>query len=385
MTHNRSRALRVLAMMVLAAMVVFVVSCASPPPPTPTPVPTQPPAPTQAPAATAAAKPTTAPTTQISSQTSGKPKDLVKIYQLGGIIEAPYYIGIEQGYFAEQNIQAELVPFTSGVDAFAPMARGDLDVFEGALTPALTNGIIRGLPIRIVGGNAEQFPANSSVHLVGRMDLKDQVKDYKDLKGRKIAITSLQSSAEFSISKALALGGLTLKDVELVPLGPADMVAALQNKAVDFAYLNEPNVSNVVAKGIGFRWKAQGDWDPGMMAAYLVFSAKLTDNKDLAVRFWKAYLKGVRTYYDGMIKNDPVKRKMTIDALVKYSSVKDPAVYDKIAIPMLPPNGELNVQWTRDALTYLKQYGFEVPPEDKMYDFSARDQAVKEMGEYKWQ
>ena len=70
----------------------------------------------------------------------------------------------------------------------------------------------------------------------------------KELKGKKIA-TTVSSTSHYSLLSALKLEGLSDKDVQIVDLKPADIVAAWQRGDIDAAYTWQPNLSKLLADG----------------------------------------------------------------------------------------------------------------------------------------
>ncbi|MFN8455728.1 MAG: hypothetical protein U0401_13860 [Anaerolineae bacterium] len=96
--------------------------------------------------------------------------------------------------------------------------------------PGLFNAIARGIDVKIIGDKGHNVPGKSYFDIVLRADLKDEVKEIKDLKGRKIVLFSLQSVNEEYAVRFIEAGGWTKDDVELAGgFGASDMVAALTN------------------------------------------------------------------------------------------------------------------------------------------------------------
>lgn len=93
------------------------------------------------------------------------------------------------------------------------------------------------------------------------------------------------------LGRMLETKGLTLEDVEIVPLGKLSAVmAALESKQIDGAILNEPNITKVQTAGYGKLVTQVGDVIPYQTSA-LFFSPKFLKNEDAAVRFLRAYKK----------------------------------------------------------------------------------------------
>src|SRR5438067_1630885 len=85
--------------------------------------------------------------------------------------------------------------------------------------------------------------------LAVRKQATGEVKSVRDLKGKKLAMTVLQSSTEWAADRMLAAEGLKLSDVEILALPQPDMLPALKNGSVDAAMAVEPFLSPAVADG----------------------------------------------------------------------------------------------------------------------------------------
>src|SRR3989304_4278560 len=227
-----------------ATLVLALVATACAPAAVPTPTPTKAPAAaTPAPSTSVAPKPSPAAQATPAAQPTAAPRPVsVRFASPGALSDAGVYIAIEKGYFKELGVDVTVTPVQSAAAAIAPLAAGELEVAGGGTSPALFNAIDRGVALTIVatkGGAVKGFDASQ---FIIRKDLIDggQVKEVKDLKGKKMALANIQSGAEAEASFFLKQGGLTIKDVELVVMGYPDMLPAFGNKAIDVSIQNEP-------------------------------------------------------------------------------------------------------------------------------------------------
>lgn len=77
------------------------------------------------------------------------------------------------------------------------------------------------------------------------------IKTFKDLKGKRIAVPNRFSNQRLIIFKALKDNGMTLKDIELLEMPPPDMPAALYSKSVDAVTSGEPFMAQTEMDGYG--------------------------------------------------------------------------------------------------------------------------------------
>ncbi len=116
---------------------------------------------------------------------------------------------MEKGFFREQGIDIEVVPFPSVAEQVAPLGTGQVDLVGIPVSSALLAAVDRGIEVRVVGSAAQQREKWGSTQMVLRKDPADsgQVKTPKDLKGMKIAIPSQGSYLETVARLVLAEGG----------------------------------------------------------------------------------------------------------------------------------------------------------------------------------
>lgn len=346
------------------------------------------------PAAPAQPAPSPAPKQEPARQEAPKPAEPAKLTPLatpariwvaedGSPSGAGFYIAHARGYFKELGLEVEIKPFESSGDMLPAIASGQVDVAGGISGANLFNAAARGLDIRIIADKGTNNPGKSYYTLVVRKDLADQIKDYKDLKGKKIGVFSVGTLNEYAVEKALAKAGLTVKDVELVPMGPPDMNLALANKSIDAGMQIEPLITQAEQKGIAVRFKDATDFLPGAQIAVVLASPKFVGNKDVSERFMVAYLKGLRDYNDAFLKGKDTDA--VIDILTKYSEVKDKAIWKSVKVTGLNPNGAVFKDSLVDQYNWFKAKGSVKADVDlnKMIDLSLVDAAKKHVGEYK--
>lgn len=100
------------------------------------------------------------------------------------------------------------------------------------------------------------------------------VKSLKDLKGKRIGITQKGSTFHYMLGRMLETQGMSLNDVEIVPLSKLSAVmAALESKQIDGCILNEPNITKV-------QKQATANWSYRLATLFLtkplLFSTHLT-------------------------------------------------------------------------------------------------------------
>jgi NitT/TauT family transport system substrate-binding protein len=102
----------------------------------------------------------------------------------------------------------------------------------------------QGVPVKIVylghrDGSALMVRKDSTIY------------DFKDLRGKRVAVPNRFSNQFLLIFKALKDRGMTLADINLVEMPPPDMPAALYARAVDAIISGEPFMAQTELDGYG--------------------------------------------------------------------------------------------------------------------------------------
>lgn len=280
---------------------------------------------------------------------------VVKVGMKQVISDAGILIGMAKGYYQDLGIQIEPVQFNSGQEMINQLAAGQLDVGATVTASGLFNAMSRNIPIKIVADKGINIPGSGYYRLVIRQDLVNTIKDYTDLKGKKIAIVGTASLDEISADRVLAKAGLSTNDVDIQVIRSfSDMLVSLSNKSIDAAMVIEPFIAQGIAKNILAPWKDPADYDPDAQTALLVFGTSLVQQNDVANRFMTAYVKSLRDYNDAFFKD--IHKQETIDILCKYSVIKDPNLYEKMFPTGLNPNGYVRTKGIQMDLDWYEQH-----------------------------
>jgi NitT/TauT family transport system substrate-binding protein len=306
------------------------------------------------------------------------------------LADVGFFIADKRGYFAEQNIKVSFVSFDAAARMIAPFASGDLDVGGGGVAAGLFNAVNRGVGMRIVADKSTSAPGLSTAALEVRKDLATAglYRGPSDLKGRKIAVPAPGTGTSTSLNQFFTRHGFGLRDVDLAYMSFPQMVQALQNKAVDGAFLTEPGLTKALTDGAAELVAADDQMFPNHQIAVTLFSERFikTDRK-VAVGFMKAMLKGARDYNDavkdGRLAGSGAEDIIAI--LTEYSAIKDPAVYRAIRVHSCDPDGGINLDSLAVDLAFFRAEGLIEGPVTlaSAIDASLAQEALRELGPYR--
>lgn len=314
-----------------------------------------------------------------------KEKVKVIIAEDGAASGAGFYIAKEKGYFEDYNIEVEFAQFANSDEMLPAIASGEVDIAGGVSTASFFNAIAQGIDVKIIADKGHNVVGKSYFSFVIGNHMTDEIKEYKDFKGKKIAYSSKNSIDEFIFLEMLKHAGLTVDDVEEVVLSDfGSMLGAIENGSIDAALNIEPLITQGVENGIHVRFGDATDYAPESQIAMVLGSPQfMNEEKDVSLRFMAAYLKGVRDYNDAFVKGEG--KAEVIDIMTKHTSLKDPALWEKVYVTGLDPNGRMFLDDVLKQYEAYKENGA-IDGEvdfDKAVDTSITEKAVEILGEYK--
>jgi NitT/TauT family transport system substrate-binding protein len=312
--------------------------------------------------------------------------DRVKVSVYQSVSDAGIYIANDRGYFKDENIEIELLQLDAVSSVVTALASGQVDVAGGAPSAAIYNASRQGIGIKIVADKGSMQSGAGYLGIVVRKNLADQIKSFGDLRGRKIAWTGHGSGTtnEVALDQILRKNGLKEADLTLENLTFGDSLAALASGSVDAAYLIEPLMQSAEEKNIGKILLTGDQIYPNQQVAVLLYGSDLVQHRpDVAERFMKAYLKGVRDYNNAFRKN--IDRAGIVEILSRNTNVKKPELYEKMVMPGLDPNGTINISGMTNDMNWFLANGFLKQSVDVSgaIDTSFAEKAVKQLGEYR--
>ena len=155
---------------------------------------------------------------------------------------APIFVGVEQGYFRDEGITPDLKWFTAAAPIATALTSGDLDVGATGLTAALYNAVAGGSRMSIVADEGRHRPGfHLTALLAAKAAHEGGLRSVKDLKGKKVGITTIGSTFHSVLGNRLEQEGLSLGDVRLAPLRALQSLSdALRTGQIQAALLPTP-------------------------------------------------------------------------------------------------------------------------------------------------
>ncbi len=199
-----------------------------------------------------------------------------------------WYIAQDQGYFAEQGVEANIVNFNADADVNTALAAGKVDVANLASHTALAMASA-GLPITIVMLEDVSTTADAIIS-------DGSVTSIADLKGKQVAYEE-GTTSDILLNYALTQNGMTIDDVVKVPMPASDAGTALVAGKVPVAVTYEPYITEAVGKGTGASMLFSAGENPGLISDVLVVRNEfLAANPGAVQGLVNAWMKAVAFY-----------------------------------------------------------------------------------------
>ena len=219
----------------------------------------------------------------------------------------PFIIAAERGYFAEEGVEVELIPFKSAMERDAALQSGNLD---GAVSDLLA----------VIFARSGGFSMHAVSYTDGNYNLvaggNAGISAAADLRGKEIAI-SRNTIIEYVTDEILSVNGMKEQDVSkvVIPQIPVRL-EMLQSGNLAAAVLPEPMASVAVASGSRY---VTGSGDLGINPGVIVFTDSSINEKAQSIRaMYRAYNKAVKYLND-------TPRAEYIDLVMEKSGFPAPA------------------------------------------------------------
>jgi NitT/TauT family transport system substrate-binding protein len=244
---------------------------------------------------------------------------------------APIFVAVEKGFFAEEGLNITLVQFTGGPQIIEAVVGGSIDVGHTGIVPALM-AYSQGINIRIMTDQAHWDLEHDASAWVVKND--SDIASVDDLKGKKYTVNSYGTLTYFVASTVFQRHGLTVPnatnpsgDIEVSLIPFPKMPQALLAGQVDVIDTVEPYVTIAVQLGgkVMYHPATSIFSDHVWHTATAFFTQDFVEkNKGVVDAFIRANVKAVDWIKDN--------REGTMEIIAKYTGLD----YDLVKAMALP-------------------------------------------------
>lgn len=205
---------------------------------------------------------------------------------------APLEIGVREGYFAAEGLNATITYVEAS--AVVPSVMSGTAQFGFLNAPAVLVARNNGVPVVAVAGIGvpNPDPQTDYIQLLVRGD--SDLRSFSDIAGKTVAVDTLYQLPDLALRHALRTAGVDPGTIEFVEIPFAQMVDALREGRVDAINASEPFVSAAFAAGarsVGSAFAGQNERWPN--SVILSSQQYLNQNKDIVDRFRRAFARAV--------------------------------------------------------------------------------------------
>lgn len=187
----------------------------------------------------------------------------------------PLWVAEQNGYFDDHGVDVELSNFNWDQDMTAALASGNLDVIAAATNTTITNinqGVDqKGFLVMDLAFEADAILAGSDIESIS------------DLEGKTVAFEN-GTTSDLLINYALRENGMSIDDIEHVPMGASEAGLALIAARADAAVTYEPYASTALSQDDSYRVIMTAADKPGLISDMLTASSTWIEENPEAVR-----------------------------------------------------------------------------------------------------
>ena len=204
---------------------------------------------------------------------------------------APIYAGIERGTFKKHGLEVRLL-YGNGSEIAKNVAAGSVEFGFPNADPVIA-ARASGIPIQVIHTTYQRS--------IGATLFKQSsgIVTFADLKGKRVAVTSLGSPNYLQLQVGLKQAGLTVDDVKLEVIATGAIVQALQADQVDAIVFSELRKYNLEADGVKVGMILSNDFLPSFGNVLVTSDQLLKDKPQIASAVATAFTESFRWVIDG--------------------------------------------------------------------------------------
>lgn len=247
----------------------------------------------------------------------------------------------ESGFYADEDLEVELIATAGGAQAIPSLMAGDYDVTYANYTSAIL-AAQQGLPLVFVAGN-DLGAADHGIFVAQ----DSPIKAVADLEGKSFAVNNLQNIGTIAIKTQLEDAGVNPDSIELLEMPYPDMQAALTRGDVDAIWQVEPFQASAEAAGLRKVADLFAGTAASMPVAGWVTTREFAEANPEALDAFRAAL----TASAEDLHDD---REQLVELVPTYTEV-DAAVVEAVELPQW--DMELDAEALQETADLMQKYG----------------------------
>jgi NitT/TauT family transport system substrate-binding protein len=276
----------------------------------------------------------------------------VRVGAMPFLSSAPLTIARDRGFFREEGIDIELMNQNAN-DGVAALAAGHADVYANFLSVGLVNARHRGAMIRIVAdkgsGDATACVANGLVVRAG-LSRERALSSAAGIRGLVFGVRPM-TTGEYLVDRMLETLSVPRDAVRILTIPTEATADSLQKGVIDAGVMSEPSITRFHDLGIAEPWHPFSDVASKGQWGVIAFGPRLLEReRDLGLRFLRAYLRGVRAYAEG-------KTAANLKSISAMTG-DDPNLLRRACWPSIRRDGQVSAEGIADFIAWGRDRGY---------------------------
>lgn len=234
----------------------------------------------------------------------------LRVQAQNSIAAEPLYMGIEEGFFAEEGLEIEVVDLPDIAAATAALQANKLEL---AFVPTISalQMARQDVPITLIAASDGINPAAQDASLEEQRDYTSVgvytspgsgITDIEGLAGAKIAVPELKGQPDGTITSVLHEAGVDTTGIEWMNLGFVPALEALKGDQIDAAFLVSPFSLEADAEGMARVMNPSVDFYPRGSATtgWAASDSWADENAETVAKFQRAIAKSAEWAIDNL-------------------------------------------------------------------------------------
>jgi ABC-type nitrate/sulfonate/bicarbonate transport system substrate-binding protein len=302
----------------------------------------------------------------------------VRVIFFGVAGNLPVWAGISKGFFAHENLSVTAKVTPGSVYMMQHLNAGDFDIAHTAIDNCVAYNEGQGeVPLTPPGDFVAVMGGDSGLLSAWA---RPEISKWTDLIGKTLAVDAITTGFAFVLERMLLLNAVGDKEYKLAPAGgtPKRYKALLDSDKYAAAILTPP--FDLLAQENGLKKLGTASEWIGHYQAYAGVASRAwaTQNRDVLVRYIRAYVAAIQWIYD------PANKADAAALLVQNAHVTAnlaPQVLAEITGPGgIDPKAKIDAEGLRNVLSLRSEFGRpqkKLTDPRKYVDETAYDLAVK--------
>ena len=229
----------------------------------------------------------------------------VMVFQ--GMQNLPLLAAQSQGFFAKRGLKVDIRIAPDSDELRHGLAASRYQIVHAGVDNAVAMVEVAKNDVVIAMGGDNGF---------NRLIVQPEIKAYADLRGRTVIVDAPDTAFAFLMYEMLRKNGLNKGDYEVRPVGASfkRFEVMLKDKTAAAAMLNMPFTLRATSAGLGDLGSAVAALGPYQGTGSFVLRPWASANSDVLVRYYQAYIEGLRWGVDP--KNKAAAVKLYVGALM---------------------------------------------------------------------